>query len=327
MSKTPVKVAVTGAAGQISYSLLFRLASGAVFGHETPIELSLLEIPAALRATEGVAMELTDSAFPLLAGINITDDPNKAFDGVSSAFLVGSKPRGKGQERADLLAENGKIFGPQGQALNDNAADDIRVLVVGNPANTNTLIAANHAQDIPADRFTAMMRLDHNRSLAQISQKVGVPVQDIKKMVVWGNHSAGQFPDITYATAGDKLVSDLVDEAWVNDEFKPRVANRGAEIIDVRGSSSAASAASAAIDHMRDWVHGTPEGDWVTVALPSDGSYGIDEGLVFGVPCVSVDGQWQRVEGLEISEAQRAGIDSNVADLKEEREAVKDLLK
>nr|WP_120491213.1 malate dehydrogenase [Corynebacterium lactis] len=326
MSKTPVKVAVTGAAGQISYSLLFRIASGSVFGPETPVELNLLEITPALHATEGVAMELFDSAFPLLSGINITDDPNKAFDGANAAFLVGAKPRGKGEERAALLGANGKIFGPQGKALNDNAADDIKVLVVGNPANTNTLIAASHAKDIPAERFTAMMRLDHNRSLSQLSAKIGVPTTEIKNMVVWGNHSADQFPDVTYATAAGEKITDKVDAAWLNDEFIPRVAKRGAEIIEVRGSSSAASAAAAACDHMRDWVQGTPEGDWVSVALPSDGSYGIDEGLVFGVPCRAENGEWVRVEGLEISDEQRVGIERNLKGLREEREAIKDLL-
>lgn len=326
MSNTPVKVAVTGAAGQISYSLLFRIASGSVFGPETPVELNLLEIPAAIHATEGVAMELFDSAFPLLRGINITDDPAQAFDGANSAFLVGAKPRGKGEERSALLGANGKIFGPQGKALNDHAADDIKVLVIGNPANTNALIAANSAQDIPADRFTAMMRLDHNRSLSQLSSKLGVPTTEIKNMAVWGNHSATQFPDVTYATAAGKKVTDLVEQSWLEEDFMPRVAKRGAEIIEVRGSSSAASAASAGCDHMRDWVSGTPEGDWVSVAIPSDGSYGVEEGLVFGFPCVSKNGKWEIVQGLEISDAQRARIDANVEELKAEREAVKDLL-
>ena len=326
MSTAPVKIAVTGAAGQIAYSLLFRIASGSVFGPETPVELNLLEITPALHATEGVAMELFDSAFPLLTGINITDDPAKAFDGANAAFLVGAKPRGKGEERSALLGANGKIFGPQGAALNDHAADDIKVLVVGNPANTNTMIAASHAKDIPAERFTAMMRLDHNRSLSQLSEKIGVPTTEIKNMIVWGNHSADQFPDITYATIAGEKVSDKVDAAWVEQDFIPRVAKRGAEIIEVRGSSSAASAAAAAVDHMRDWVTGTPEGEWVSVALPSDGSYGIDEGLVAGVPCYAKDGEWVRVEGLDLSEVQRAGIERNVKALREEREAVKDLL-
>ncbi|MEJ5919335.1 malate dehydrogenase [Corynebacterium sp. H78] len=326
MSASPVKVTVTGAAGQIAYSLLFRIANGDVYGKDTPVELNLLEIPAAVHATEGVAMELMDSAFPLLRGINITDDANKAFDGANCAFLVGAKPRGKGEERSALLSANGKIFGPQGKALNDHAADDIKVLVIGNPANTNTLITANHAQDIPADRFTAMMRLDHNRSLSQLADKTGRTTTEIKNMIVWGNHSATQFPDITYATIGDEKVSDLVEQDWVDGEFIPRVAKRGAEIIEVRGSSSAASAASAGIDHMRDWVQGTPEGDWVSVALPSDGSYGIDEGLVAGMPCTSVNGKWEIVQGLEISDYQRERIAANVEELKAERDAVKDLL-
>ena len=326
MSVSPVKVAVTGAAGQISYSLLFRLAHGDVFGYDVPVELSLLEIPAALGATEGVAMELQDSAFPLLRGITITDDPKQAFDGANAAFLVGAKPRGKGEERSALLSANGKIFGPQGQALNDHAADDIRVLVVGNPANTNTLIANEHAKDIPSDRFTAMMRLDHSRALSQLAGKLDRTVTEFEKVVVWGNHSATQFPDVTNATVGGEKVSDLVEQSWLDDDFIPRVAKRGAEIIEVRGSSSAASAASAAIDHMRDWVQGVPGDDWVSVALPSDGSYGIDEGLVTGMPCRSVDGKWEIVQGLEISDYQRARIDANVAELRAEREAVADLL-
>ena len=325
MSVSPVKVAVTGAAGQISYSLLFRLAHGDVFGYDVPVELNLLEIPAALGATEGVAMELQDSAFPLLRGINITDDPNKAFDGANAAFLVGAKPRGKGEERSALLSANGKIFGPQGQALNDHAADDIRVLVVGNPANTNTLIANEHAKDIPSDRFTAMMRLDHSRALSQLAGKLDRTVTDFEKVVVWGNHSATQFPDVTYATVGGEKVSDLVEQSWLDDEFIPRVAKRGAEIIEVRGKSSAASAASAAIDHMRDWVQGTER--WASAALPSDGSYGIDEGLVAGLPTVSRNGQWEIVQGLELNDFQREMIARNVAELKAERDAVANLLK
>ncbi len=327
VNRTPVKVAVTGAAGQIAYSLLFRIASGDVFGKDTPVELQLLEIPAAVKATEGVAMELLDSAFPLVKGINITDDANKAFDGANAAFLVGAKPRGKGEERSALLSANGKIFGPQGRALNDHAAEDIKVLVVGNPANTNALITAHAAQDIPGDRFTAMMRLDHNRSLSQLAAKTDSAVTDIRNMVVWGNHSATQFPDVSFATINGTPVSELVDQAWLTDEFMPRVAKRGAEIIEVRGSSSAASAASAAVDHMRDWVQGTPEGDWVSVALPSDGSYGVEEGLVYGLPCRAVGGKWEVIQGLEISDFQRERIDANVAELQAERDAVADLLK
>lgn len=326
MSVSPKKVAVTGAAGQIAYSLLFRIANGDVYGPDVPVELNLLEIPAALGATEGVAMELDDAAFPLLSGINITDDAAKAFDGANSAFLVGAKPRSKGEERSALLSANGKIFGPQGKALNEHAADDVKVLVVGNPANTNALITAAHAPDIPKDRFTAMMRLDHNRSLSQLSSKLGRPVTDFRNMIVWGNHSATQFPDITYATVGGEKVSDLVEQEWVDGEFIPRVAKRGAEIIEVRGSSSAASAASAGIDHMRDWVQGTPEGDWVSVALPSDGSYGIEEGLVSGFPCRSVDGRWEIVQGLDISDYQRERIDANVEELRNEKAAIADLL-
>ncbi len=326
MTATPKKVAVTGAAGQISYSLLFRIAAGDVFGPDVPVKLQLLEIPQAVKNTDGVAMELNDSAFPLLAGIEVTDDATKAFDGANAAFLVGAKPRGKGEERSALLSANGKIFGPQGKAINDHAADDIRVLVVGNPANTNALIAANSAPDVPADRFTAMMRLDHNRALSQLGEKLGRPVTDFDKVVVWGNHSATQFPDIAYATVGDEKVSDLVEQSWLDDEFIPRVAKRGAEIIEVRGKSSAASAASSAIDHMHDWVNGN-RGSWTTVALPSDGSYGIPEGLVFGMPCRSVDGTWEIVQGLDISDYQRARIDANVEELQGERDAIADLLK
>ncbi|AZA14125.1 malate dehydrogenase [Corynebacterium choanae] len=320
------KIAVTGAAGQIAYSLLWRIANGDVYGADTPIELNLLEITPALGATEGVAMELLDSAFPLVRNITITDDANKAFDGASAAFLVGAKPRGKGEERSDLLAANGKIFGPQGKALNDHAADDIRVLVVGNPANTNTLIAQHAAQDIPAERFTAMMRLDHNRALSQLATKLDCGSADFEKVAVWGNHSATQFPDITYAELNGKKVSDLVDRDWYVDEFIPRIAKRGAEIIEVRGKSSAASAASAAVDHMRDWVQGT-NGQWVSSAVVSHGEYGVDEGLIFGFPCVAEGGEWKIVEGLELDEFQRARIDANIAELKEERDAVADLLK
>ena len=264
------KIAVTGAAGQIAYSLLWRIANGDVYGKNTPIHLQLLEIPEAATAAEGVAMELLDSAFPLLRDITVTDDANTAFDGTSAAFLVGAKPRGKGMERSDLLAANGKIFGPQGKALNDNAADDIRVLVVGNPANTNALIAQHAAQDIPAERFNAMMRLDHNRAISQLATKLGRGSAEFNNIVVWGNHSTTQFPDITYATVGGEKVTDLVDHDWYVEEFIPRVANRGAEIIEVRGKSSAASAASSAIDHMRDWVQGTEA--WSSAAIPSTGA-------------------------------------------------------
>ncbi|QTH59341.1 malate dehydrogenase [Corynebacterium hindlerae] len=318
------KITVTGAAGNIAYSLLWRIANGDVYGKDVPVELNLLEIEPALRATEGVAMELLDSAFPLLKNIRITANANEAFDGASAAFLVGAKPRGKGEERSDLIAANGKIFGPQGKAINDNAADDIRVVVVGNPANTNALIAQSAAPDVPASRFSALMRLDHNRALSQLATKLEKDSTDFEKMVVWGNHSATQFPDITYATCSGTAVSELVDADWYEGEFIPRVAKRGAEIIDVRGSSSAASAASAAIDHMHDWINGTDK--WVTAAIPSTGEYGIPEGIVVGLPTYAEGGEWKVVEGLEISDFQRKRIDANVAELLDEREAVKDLL-
>lgn len=322
---TPVKITVTGAAGNIAYSLLWRLAAGDVFGDDTPIDLRLLEIPDAVGKTEGVAMELQDSAFPLLRSITVTDQPEKAFDGANAAFLVGAKPRGKGEERADLLANNGKIFAPQGKAINDHAADDVRVLVVGNPANTNALIAQQSAPDVPADRFTALMRLDHNRALSQLAAKLDVPTTAFEDVVVWGNHSATQFPDLTFATVNGDKVIDRIDRDWYVNEFIPRVAKRGSEIIEVRGSSSAASAASAAIDHMRDWVQGTDQ--WVSAAIVSDGSYGIDEGLVTGLPTVARDGKWEIVEGLELSDFQRERIAANVEELKAERDAVADLLR
>lgn len=318
------KVTVTGAAGNIAYSLLWRIANGDVYGKDVPVELNLLEIEQALGTTEGVAMELLDSAFPLVKNIRITSSADEAFDGASAAFLVGAKPRGKGEERSDLLAANGKIFGPQGKAINDHAADDIRVVVVGNPANTNALIAQSSAPDVPASRFSALMRLDHNRALSQLATKLDKDSTDFEKMVIWGNHSATQFPDITYALCEGKPVSELVDSAWYEGEFIPRVAKRGAEIIEVRGKSSAASAASAAIDHMHDWIHGTDE--WVSAAIPSTGAYGIPEGIVVGLPTIAVDGEWKVVEGLAITDFQRKLIDANVAELFGEREAVKDLL-
>lgn len=324
MSQTVKKIAVTGAAGQIAYSLLWRIANGDVYGKDTPVELQLLEIPVALGGAEGVAMELNDSAFPLLQNIVVTDKLEEAFDGTNAAFLVGAQPRGKGQERSDLLAANGKIFGPQGKAINDHAADDIRVLVVGNPANTNALIAAHAAKDVPNDRFNAMMRLDHNRALAQLSEKLGRDKNDINNLAVWGNHSATQFPDITYATVGSEKLSDLVDHDWYVNEFIPRVAKRGAEIIEVRGKSSAASAASAAVDHMHDWINGTQR--WATAAIPSDGSYGVAEGIFFGFPTIARDGQWEIVPDLELSDFQKERIAQNVAELQEEQAAVADLL-
>ncbi len=323
MSRPPVNVAVTGAAGQIGYALLFRIASGQLLGPDVPVRLRMLEITPALKAAEGTAMELDDCAFPLLAGIDISDDPRVAFDGVNLALLVGARPRGPGMERRDLLEANGGIFKPQGEALNAGASDDVRILVVGNPANTNALIAQAHAPDIPRERFTAMMRLDHNRALTQLAQRTGVGVSDVRKVTVWGNHSATQYPDITHATVKGQPASDVVDDqAWVEDVFIPTVAKRGAAIIDARGASSAASAANAAIDHVHDWVLGTPDGDWVSAGVPSDGSYGIPEGIISGFPCVSRDGAWEIVQGLEIDDFSRARIDASVAELQEERDAV-----
>ena len=324
MTQTVKKIAVTGAAGQIAYSLLWRIANGDVYGKDTPIELQLLEIPVALGGAEGVAMELNDSAFPLLKNIVVTDKLEEAFDGTNAAFLVGAMPRGKGQERSDLLAANGKIFGPQGKAINDHAADDIRVLVVGNPANTNALIAMHAAKDVPNDRFNAMMRLDHNRALSQLGEKLGRDKHDINDLVGWGNHSATQFPDLTYATIGSDSVMDLIDHHWYVDEFIPRVAKRGAEIIEVRGKSSAASAASSAVDHMHDWINGTER--WSTAAIPSDGSYGVPEGLLFGFPTVARGGEWQIVDGLELNDFQKKRIAANAAELADEKAAVADLL-
>jgi malate dehydrogenase len=293
-------VTVTGAAGQIGYSLLFRIASGQLLGPEQPVDLRLLEIPPAMGALEGVAMELVDCAFPLLAGLDLHDDPNDAFDGVNIALLVGSRPRTKGMERAELLSENGKIFTVQGKALNDHAAADLRVLVVGNPANTNCLIAMNNAPDIPAARFTAMLRLDHNRAIAQLANKLGVPVTDVTRMGVWGNHSPTMYPDLFHAEVGGRQAALVVDDqAWIEDDFLPNVGKRGAAIIEARGASSAASAASAAVDHMHDWVAGT-HGGWVSMGVPSDGSYGIPEGLICGFPCTCADGDYSIVDGLEL---------------------------
>ena len=321
-------VTVTGAAGQIAYSLLFRIAAGEIFGPRVPIRLRLLEIPSAVGVAEGVAMELEDAAFPALESVSVTSDASEAFDRANIAFLVGAKPRGPGMERADLLTANGAIFRTQGQAINAGAADDIRVLVVGNPANTNAFIAANHAPDVPADRFTALMRLDHNRALSQLGDKLSVPTTALDGMVVWGNHSLSQFPDTTYLTVDGNPVSGDLDTRWIEDEFIPRVAGRGGEIIKVRGSSSAASAASAAVDHMRDWVQGGENGSrdiWTTVAMVSRGDYGIPEGLVCGQPVRSVGGQLEVVPNLEISPWQRQRIDASVAELISEREAVASL--
>ena len=323
---TPVNVTVTGAAGQIGYSLLFRIASGQLLGPDTPVRLRLLEITPALKAAEGTAMELNDCAFPLLSGIDIFDDATKAFDGVNVALLVGARPRTAGMERGDLLSANGGIFKPQGEAINAGAADDVRILVVGNPANTNALIAKSHAPDIPADRFTAMMRLDHNRAISQLAAKTGASVSDIKNITIWGNHSATQFPDIIHASvAGQNAAEAVNDQAWYENDFIPTVAKRGAAIIEARGASSAASAAGAAIDHVYDWVNGTAADNWTSVGLVSDGSYGVPEGIIAGFPARSVNGTWEIVQGLEIDEFSRARIDASVAELVGERDAVKEL--
>ena len=326
MSTNPVKVAVTGAAGQIGYAILFRIASGEMLGPDTPVQLSLLEIPAAVKAAEGTAMELDDCAFPLLAGVDIYDDPNQAFDGVNIALLVGARPRTKGMERGDLLEANGGIFKPQGQALNDHAASDLRVLVVGNPANTNCLIAQSNAPDIPRERFTAMMRLDHNRAIAQVARKAGAAISDVSNMTIWGNHSATQYPDVFHAKVNGQNAADAIsDQGWIESDFIPTVQKRGAAIIEARGASSAASAANAAIDHVRNWVRGTPDGDWVSMAIPTDGSYGIGEGIFAGHPCTCQGGKYSVVEGLDIDDFSRSRIDASVKELNEEREAVKQL--
>ena len=322
----PVKVAVTGAAGQIGYAILFRIASGQLLGPETPIRLSLLEIPPAVKAAEGTAMELDDSAFPLLDGIDISDDPNVAFDGVNIALLVGARPRSKGMERGDLLEANGGIFKPQGQALNAHAAPDIKVLVVGNPANTNALIAMSNAPDIPRERFTAMTRLDHNRAIAQLAKKTGAAVAEITNMTIWGNHSATQYPNIFHAKVKGQNAAEVVnDQSWLESDFIPTVQKRGAAIIEARGASSAASAANAAIDHVHDWVLGTPEGDWVSMAIASDGSYGVDDGVISSFPVTTSGGTYEIVQGLDLDDFSRARIDATVAELGEERDAVKDL--
>jgi malate dehydrogenase len=323
---TPVKVTVTGAAGQIGYALLFRIASGQMLGTDTEVHLNLLEIPDAVKAAEGTAMELDDCAFPLLAGVDIFDDPVKAFDGCNVGLLVGARPRGPGMERGDLLEANGGIFKPQGEAINSGAADDIKVLVVGNPANTNALIAMNHAPDVPNERFTAMMRLDHNRAISQLAHKTGASVSEITNMTVWGNHSATQYPDLFNAKVGGENAAEKVgDQEWLENEFIPTVAKRGAAIIDARGASSAASAANAAIDHVYDWVNGTPEGDWVSMGVPSNGSYEIAEGIIAGHPCRCSGGEFEIVEGLEISDFSREKIDASISELEGERDTVKDL--
>ncbi len=326
MTDSPVRVAVTGAAGQIGYAILFRIASGQLLGADTPVHLSLLEIPAALKAVEGTAMEIDDCAFPLVAGVDITDDPNKAFDGASVALLIGARPRSKGMERSDLLEANGGIFKPQGKALNDHAASDIKVLVVGNPANTNCLIAKSNAPDIPAERFTSMMRLDHNRAIAQLAAKAGATVSDITNMTVWGNHSPTQYPDIFNAKVkGTNAAEAVNDQEWLENDFLPTVQKRGAAVIEARGASSAASAANAAVDHVHDWVMGTPEGDWVSMGIPSDGSYGVDEGVIFGFPVTCSGGAYEIVQGLDVNDFSQSRLDVTVNELQDERETVKQL--
>ncbi|WP_327369404.1 malate dehydrogenase [Streptomyces sp. NBC_01217] len=326
MTRTPVNVTVTGAAGQIGYALLFRIASGHLLGPDVPVNLRLLEIPQGLKAAEGTAMELDDCAFPLLRNIEITDDANVGFAGANVALLVGARPRTKGMERGDLLSANGGIFKPQGKAINDNAADDIKVLVVGNPANTNALIAQAAAPDVPAERFTAMTRLDHNRAISQLAAKTGAAVSDIKKLTIWGNHSATQYPDIFHAEVAGKNAAELVnDEAWLADTFIPTVAKRGAAIIEARGASSAASAANAAIDHIHTWVNGTAAGDWTSMGIPSDGSYGVPEGIISSFPVTTKDGKYEIVQGLDINEFSRSRIDASVQELIEERDAVREL--
>jgi malate dehydrogenase len=326
VSDSPVRVAVTGAAGQIGYALLFRIASGQLLGPDTPVHLSLLEIPDAVKAAEGTAMELDDCAFPLLAGVDIFDDANQAFDGVNVALLVGARPRSKGMERSDLLEANGGIFKPQGKALNDHAASDVKILVVGNPANTNCLIAQSNAPDIARERFTAMTRLDHNRAIAQLAKKAGAAVKDITNVTIWGNHSATQYPDLFHAkVAGSSAVEVVDDQSWLENDFIPTVQKRGAAIIEARGASSAASAANAAVDHVHDWVLGSPAGDWVSMAIPSDGSYGVQEGLISSFPVTCSGGTYEIIQNLEINEFSQSRIDATVKELGEERDAVNEL--
>jgi len=326
MAKSPLRVAVTGAAGQIGYSLLFRIASGAMLGDDQPVVLQMLEITPALGALQGVAMELDDCAFPLLDSMVCTDDPDVAFGDVDVALLVGAMPRKAGMERADLLSANGGIFKPQGEALSRSARRDVKVLVVGNPANTNALIAMSNAADLDPGRFTAMTRLDHNRAMAQLAARLDVPVADVRKMTIWGNHSTTQFPDLFHAEVGGRNAAEAVgDEAWYADEFIPTVAKRGAAIIDARGASSAASAANAAIDHVRSWHLGTPDGDWVSMAIPSDGSYDVPEGLISSFPCTCSGGEYSIVQGLDINDFSRERIDASTGELAEERDAVREL--
>ncbi len=325
MASSPTVVTVTGAAGQIGYALLFRIASGQLLGPDRPVALRLLEISPALKAAEGTAMELDDCAFPLLSSIEITDDATKAFDGVNVALLVGARPRTAGMERGDLLSANGGIFKPQGEAINAGAASDVRVLVVGNPANTNALIAASHAPDVPGSRFTAMTRLDHNRAVAQVAKKAEVAVADVAGVTIWGNHSATQYPDLTRATVAGKPALEVLDRSWAEGDFIPKVAKRGAEIIEWRGSSSAASAANAAIDHVYDWVNGTPEGAWTSAAIMSDGSYDVPEGIICSFPVTSSGSEWEIVQGIDITDFSRGKIDASVAELTGERDAVREL--
>ena len=323
---TPVRVAVTGAAGQIGYSLLFRIASGSMLGPDTPVILQLLEITPALGALNGVKMELDDCAFPLLAGVVCTDDANVAFGDADVAMLVGAMPRKAGMERSDLLSANGGIFKPQGKAVSESAKKDVKILVVGNPANTNALIAMNNAPDLAPGRFTAMTRLDHNRAVSQLAQRTGTTVNDVTNMTIWGNHSVTQFADLYHAKVNGQNAHDMVnDHAWYADTYLPTVAKRGAAIIEARGASSAASAANAAVDHIRSWTLGTAEGDWVSMAIPSDGSYGVPEGIISSFPCTCKDGKYSIVQGLDINEFSRGKIDASVAELIEERDAVKDL--
>jgi len=326
MTTTPVKVAVTGAAGQICYSLLFRIASGSLLGPDRPVALRLLEITPALKALEGIVMELDDCAFPLLSSVDIGDDPRTIFDGVSVAMLVGARPRSAGMERNDLLSANGQIFSVQGKALGEVAASDVRICVTGNPANTNALIAMDNAPDIPATRFSALTRLDHNRAVSQLAKKLGVSVGDVTKMTIWGNHSSTQFPDVYHTEVQGRNAAELVnDQAWIADTFIPTVAGRGAAVIEARGASSAASAANATVEHMHDWLLGTPQGDWTSMSVVSDGSYGIPEGLMSSFPVTTQAGEYAIVEGLDLNEFSRSKIDASVAELIQEQQAVRAL--
>ena len=324
--RSPARIAVTGAAGQIGYSLLFRIASGEMLGPDRPVALSLMEITPALDALRGVVMELNDCAYPLLRDVVVTDDPAVAFRDADYAMLVGAKPRGKGMERGDLLAENGRIFGPQGRALNDHASRGVKVLVIGNPANTNALIAMRNAPDLAPEQFSAMMRLDHNRAISQVAEKTGAAVSDIRRVTIWGNHSATQYPDLNHAVIGDTPAMERLDAAWVRDQFIPRVQKRGAEVIEARGLSSAASAACAGLSHVRDWVAGTVDGDWTSMAVASDGSYGIPEGLIYSFPVTIANGVYRIVQGLDVDEFSRAKMDATRIELEEERDAVRALL-